>query len=548
MIQDQSERLKHYHSQMIITLVISILGCIFHAFVLHLFYITDTFFKPGQRIRSVFGASIVVANFFLYQIIKTSVQFYYNEYVGDYTFCLIDTFINVFLYEWFYMLIVLMFEVAHRDFSKSPMKNSDIYQFTTLFGLYSLVIGLLSVFLPTAQFNIDQTGTYCFLNLHSNISIIIFILLGIVLPTAYIIVILMKSKNSIKIAQNLLISEGSNSKAKVRQVANIKATINNWFIFLLVEAPLISYAIYNTINENKASVYYEIISIDIQMIYLSFSPLLIVIFVPDLQETFQERYIIPLSNMLVSSRGKHASIDVIMSANDLKYEDLNYWMEDSELKSIFFVYTKSTYTSENILFFDEIINYHKLSNQLIQLLFNNSKDVIDNNNIKFTMSNKNANSQKSYKSVSSVSSKLEIRKVNDLEIQLWCKMYEETCKIYKLYIEIPTAPLEINISDIVRRQLNSNLKIKLTTNTNNKTSNNSKNNHNNNSMDIVPLFPDISNLKNDIAIDIVEEYSAIFDSTFAIVATIIQTDIFPRFKKKKIFRESINQRFINHKL
>ena len=146
---------QHYKAQIILILVVSSIGFFLDLFILHLYYITKCFYVSGQRIRSGFAPVTVSAIWLPYQLIKTSINYHQNLLLNP-TFCQIDTIINVTLFEFFYMTIVIMSEVLSRDFSTHPMTNNDLFSRFIVFGIYSTIIGILSGTLPGALYSMDH--------------------------------------------------------------------------------------------------------------------------------------------------------------------------------------------------------------------------------------------------------------------------------------------------------------------------------------------------------------------------------------------------------
>ena len=66
---------KHYPAIWIFIIVISFLGFILHAFVHHLFYLTEIFWRPGYRIKAGYSFTLVGMTFCLYEFIKSSINY-----------------------------------------------------------------------------------------------------------------------------------------------------------------------------------------------------------------------------------------------------------------------------------------------------------------------------------------------------------------------------------------------------------------------------------------------------------------------------------------
>ena len=515
MNENETNANRHFYPRQVILIIfVSSIGLFFDLFVLHLYYITKCFYISGQRIRSGFAPVTVSTIWLIYQLIKSLFNYHNSGLPASQSFCQIDTIINVSLFQFFYMTIVIMSEVLSKDFSSRPMKTNDLFKRFMLFGIYSAIIGILSASLPGSAYSMDQTGIYCFLDFDSYVSIFIFIVFGIVLPTAHFARNLTYSNEQVDIAQKLLLAEGLKSEAKIRQRQVIKSATKSIKAYSIIQIVNIITALYKTITYKFPPVFMDIIGTDIHLIYTAIIPIHVYSVTYELSDTFHEVYSPYLHRIWDFITQKSSSIDVVSTAHEMRYEDWNYWIEHADLHEIFFKYAKSTYVSENLLFYDQVKVYQTYGQQLMNSLTDRKAnlDTTTTTNIPSPTSRKLQNNS---------------HKVNDNEIQLWCKMYEEACYIYKLFIKVPTAPLEINIPSETRQKLFKTLKFST---------------FQENlfvSTDIVPMFKDISHLNNIEAIEIVNEYMNAFDEAIDVISNIIHTDIFPRFKKKGIYKDTI---------
>ena len=193
---------------------------------------------------------------------------------------------------------------------------------------------------------------------------------------------------------------------------------------------------------------------------------------------------------------KSSVIDVISQIDESSNvsDDWRFWLDSPTLKSVFFNFTVKCYVSENILFYEDVMKYIQIGEDLQRSMHKNSGN-----------------------------------KVNDSEIQLWCKMYKEASQIYKLYIKIPTAPLEINISNSIRDDFYHIFRFIR---------------HKNGTIiitDEIPIFPDISGMKLFDALIVVKSFTLAFDSTLSTIMKLIDRDVFPRFKGSKAYKTAINE-------
>ena len=499
---------KHYPAVWIFIIIISFFGFIFHSFILYLFNKTEIFWRPGCRVKAGYALVIVAMTYCFYELIKSLINYSHNKFVGGELFCSIDAAINVFLFEWMYIMIVLMSEVVQSDFTIKPIQNKEYLSKMFILGLYSALIGILCVILPDSIHYLDETGIYCFIDFHSIVSIVVFIGFGIIIPTIYLIYNLHITQNKIKIAHQLLTAEGIHSQDKIKKFKFIKTTIKSLIIFGIIQTPNIIAALYYTITNHKPSLYLNVIGTNLYLFYLLFFAINVYIVVYELQDTFHLYYNDKIEHIIRIIKGKSNKIDITYKINDIKYNNWKFWYENSILKTILMEMTEKFYVIENFQFYEEIIIYKNKGNNIIKLIKLLNINILNNNEI----------------------IKLnEITKRNEIK-RLWIEMNEHANYIYKLYIKIPTAPLEINIPDKARQQIYEIFEF----------SNNQKSENYN---QFIPLFCDLlfNDLNNiDISINLVIKYMNGFDLSFEAIQLIIETSIFPRFKNSKIYQKTID--------
>ena len=531
-------------NQWLIIFAVAPIGLLTNSIALHLYYANPFFYKPGQRIRASYGLNIVCVLFFLHQIIKTSINYSHQSFYNKDIQCTFDTAINVALFEWIFMVIVFMSENVKNEFVLPRQKNRDIYMKVMLCGLYSTLIGILCVVLPGSSYSLDQTGTYCFLDFNSINSVIIFIVFGIIFPLLYLINNLIKANHGIKIAQQMLIDEGSNARAKILQVMAVKIVIISTLIFPFIESPNIIGALYQWISGQYPPIYFDIIGTNTHLFYLCIFPLQSLVLY-ELRITFWRLYCLKIQSfyyILTNKRSKISGIINKINTNELQFEDWTFWLnntknnsnnynnENKQLKDIFIKYAENRYVVENLLYYLDVLKYNELCNQLLILLQTNNQS---NNKSQKSIKISNIRSEKSYELISHL--------ITIKEIELYKQIYMQANHIYKLYIKTPTAPLEINISDQERINIYKILHIN-----NNSHNNNEKNELiKNNNLNEIPLFPEIIDMESNEVLRLLEEYSVVFDDTILTISKIIETDIFPRFQASKIFHQTIKNYLAN---
>ena len=489
---------KHYRVQWYFHLIISIFGLIFNSIAVQCYFMTPYYFN--FRLRSTVGLVLSCVIFFSYQIIKTSNNLLHNKFVGGDYGCKVDAAINSTLFLCAILVTILLSETLRKDFTVNPTNNKEIIMKIFVYGSFCGMIRLLSVSLPGSSYYLDPSGMWCFLDFHSIVSIVVFIFFGLFIPFIYLMRNLRIANVAVKNAQDILKAEGNLSQAKVQQVRVLKSINFALIAFIFIESPIISYVLIKLITGKNGPIYLDLIATNIHFIYFASVPIQTFFMLYDFRMTFWILYgpFIDQIKIVLFQKSATINIDNIsqLEENSNINHNWKFWLENKKLKEIFFHFSVQCYVSENIMFYEDILNYNKNGNHLQKLIVNNN---INNNN----------------------------NKMSDIEIQLWCQMYEEACRIYKLYIKIPTAPLEINIPATVREDIYHIFRF--------------HNKHGHVVTDEIPIFPDISNLKSNDALFVIKPYLLAFDTALATIAEAIDRDIFPRFKNNKAFNAAVTE-------
>ena len=110
--------------------------------------------------------------------------------------------------------------------------------------------------------------------------------------------------------------------------------------------------------------------------------------------------------------------------------------------------------------------------------------------------------------------------------EIWMELYSRIANIYELYISVPDAPLEINISTSTHENILKILKIELI---------NSK---------VIPMFEDLSVISRES----LENILNVIDEAVDAINIVLRSDIFPRFQKSSVYSNIIEKYKENGKL
>ena len=454
------------------------IGVLLNSFSLHLF-----FSIPNYHLIPLFS-SIMALNFvnLLYTItilIMSSYDYSNHSHLQNTTECRINAMQNVFYFIWSDLIILLIsygtrIHLCHGK----QLTSSQVLKFVIYACLYAGLVTILSINVPGTGYQLDVTGTYCFVYIFPIESATIFGFLGVILPTMLLISNLYQVFIVIDEAQKKLSLQGIETQAKGRYVKMVKKLLIIILTILLCESGIVTSAIYTWSMKQYPPTMLSAVSGIMGLLGSNIlNPLLFFYLNREMRQIFYNKYGFLIDFMMC--RKKPIKIHQQFSRNNSS--DIHFykhWFNVLMLKETLILYSKSNYTIENILFYDY---YHKLQTEidfLKHLLLQLNENEIITHQI----------------------------------IQLYNKIIEHIIKIYDLFIIIPTAPLEVYISQETRQSMNVKFSYL-------------KTGH-------------ISFLESKSVSDInqlILTYFIIFDESYLIICKIIETDIFPRFQKTELY-------------
>ena len=383
----------------------------------------------------------------------------------------------------------------------------------------------------------------------------LFFICGISLPLVIIVYHFLQVYLFIQKSQKLLISQNIESQAKGKYILMTKKMGIFIISFLVTSIPFIISALYEWITLTYPPPIIDAFAGDLGIGNSAiFNPLLLLYLNYELQEIFIDKYSKYFQYFLINFH-ENQIFDESVTISDWKY-----WIEDPNLTIHLKKYCDMNYTTENYLFYKDYQIYLQLCLKFKKLININTSNISNTNKDK-SKSNSNNNSSfrnslyednsisvnsspKKYlidlkfqskrgflsNNNNSIHSETNINKNNNVKIeQLYEEIYEFANKLYKNYIEIPNAPLEINISENTRQKVYKIFKIS------------KQSNILNNELQNIPKFELLNEFNFDYELkDYIISIITVYDICFETISNIIEYDIFPRFKKTTVYMKHNN--------
>ena len=516
---------KHNQFGIYLFIVISSCGLITNSISLHVFYCVK---NPNliPQFPYILALNIIGFIFTLYQLIKISVNLHTLSYMGGLMEVQIDAILNSSLALASLNILIAIAYSTERHLTTGKILSSIQSIKLILFSLfYALFVATLAVYLPYGGSQLQASGIWAFIDVNKLFCLILQIILVMIIPQVFLMHQMYSILRTINNAQNKLQSTNTHFnligiKAKGKYVKMImKLNILCGFTSLSL-FPVFGSGIYQLITKQYPPAIVDIIAGGIAFSNICLiNPILIILLNYKMKEIFLINYYFPIKLLLYNIyeilllfinnciyKSNNYEKVFIINENERniniikgKLNNYNFWLNNEILLLLFIDYCKLNLNYENILFINDSNKFQLLSNKLT-ILFNNFENSNDLNDTLIITEEMN---------------------------ELWFLMNQSMLEIYELYIEIPNSPLEINISTKTRNNI---LKI-LNSN------NNLQNSFNINEIKSLNL----------VSIDYIRNYCNILNETIEVILNIIETDIFPRFKKSIYYINGIDLYIISQK-
>ena len=446
--------------------------------------------------------SLIIVDFIMciYSTLKNALALSTSSVFHHNAGCESEAIINFFLFVWSVCILSLIAYTTKLSLCyRIELTHKQVYLSVIACGFYSAITSILPVFVPGGGYVLFPSGTWCLWLVKSPTSVVIAFVLGNMLPGHIMMDSFQKIYSNISKAQSLLNHQGKKMEvqAKAKYVSMIKKLVVFVFIINFCELPLIIVMIYEWITDKLPPPELDAFGGIAALLSPSiFNPILFFILNYQVQDNFIKKY----GNFFKLITFRNQTIDIEKGDRD----DCILWLHDEELFQIFYEYAKKQYVTENLLFYQDIQKYHKLGKEINKILTMNAIES------------------------TSVLNNLQIKEINDL----WTEFYENVCQIYSLYIEVPTAPLEINLQHIHREEINNTLNI-------------TEQSIDSTEKIIIPKFRDLLTISRTEQQQLLNKIVTVFDNAEKNIVTIIETDIFPRFSKSTLFAKAKSQHILS---
>jgi len=425
-----------------------------------------------------------------------------------------------------FTLALIAFCLERKVCAGIEFTNSQVLSVVLKSGLFSFVLSACACYLPYAGYHLYPSGTFCFFNLSKPITGFVFAA-GIVIPTVIMAQRYMRIWNCVQTAQAVLAGKGLEIKAKARYTQMAKKMSLFILTFFGCAAPYLCCAIYEWVTGEYTTPWVdEVAGITLHLVAV-INPILFFVFNEDVSDLLWQEYGINIAFWRKKSSNSHQvvvrqakvhcntaedlqtfrrSTEPSMCWNDPK--EWKIWMNQENLSKIFLFWSKQHYVMENLMFYQEIVKFKEFGNDVkwkITPWLNAVQDLDGKHS---------CSEAKPLLHVSQDPVKMSLP--SEIREAWHVHLYEMTSHIYALYINIPKAPLEINIPALTHNRILEKLGFTAT--------------EKQAKSDAIPTFPDVWLLPVNEATEQLHKITQVYDEAFKHICSIIEQDIFPRFK------------------
>ena len=512
-------------------IVVSLIGILLNGLCLHLF-ISIKNKKAFPQFPLIFALNWIGFLYSLFETIIFSIDLHYLTFVGGDTAAAVDGFLNMFFTCFSLIILVGIAFTTERHLCTGHHFNDLESILLIIFcGLYSASIAALAIWLPYGGFQLQTSGTWTFINVNKPVCLVMIFFFASFIPQAFMMDRMNRAFKAIKTAQQQLKDKGITAQAKPKYVQ----MVINLHIFmasnLLCIIPVLGSSISQWVTGQHPPFYVDVISGG--FVFLNsciINPALFFYLNYEMQDAFWLKYGQKFTSFIeICFQSNQAKIGAIEDINEFKdkLRDVNFWLNDDDiLIAGLSKYCEANYSYENVSFLLDAIKYQNLGKELLIALKPAPKfqsKITSPSARKFlTESSNNLNKIVSLinlrgKTTDIISSNTLITTMNSED--MWIKLYSKIVCIYELYIQIPNAPLEINISTSTHEKILKILKIESVNST------------------IIPEFEDLSVISKESLENILNVLNEAMNS----INRMLVSDIFPRFQKSVVYHKTIEK-------
>jgi len=465
----------------------------------------------------------------------------YQEQYGHRAGCEAQALLLGFFEFWeAFTLALIAFCLERKVCAGVEFTDAQVLRVVIASGLFSFFLSACACYLPYAGYHLYPSGTFCFFNLSKPITGFVFAA-GIVIPTLIMAQRYKRIWNCVQSAQAILSGKGLEIKAKARYSQMAKKMSLFILTFFGCAAPYLCCAIYEWVTGEYTKPWVdELAGISLHLVSV-INPILFFVFNEDVSEVLFQEY----GFRIAFCRGKTKNIQRVVvrqarvhcdSVEDLyctrlsscpsvSYSDAKewkLWMQEEALAKDFLFWSTQHYVMENLMFYQEIIKFKEVGSALRCQIASWLNTVQDLEGKRLPAENKPLLFNHEEQDLAGKGLPSEIK-------EAWhVHLYEMTCQIYEMYVHIPKAPLEINIPALTHNRILQTLGLtaaeKLA------------------KSESIPKFPDVWLLPPNEATEKLDKITQVYDEAFKHVCSIIEQDIFPRFKNSASYQFQTGQR------
>ena len=209
---------------------ISSFGVLLNGFSLFILLTDENVFRI-QLYPYILYLNFIDLIFSISELSYSAINIHFNKVYGGDLECQIMAVVSVTLFIWSVLILVLISYAMDRMLSDGkPLLKSRVIFLMILSPIYSVIVAVLSIYLPLGGYFLQPSATWCMAQYHSPLTFSIILGLGIILPMNIMINCLYKVYITVTKSQQILATQGlGNIQAKMQYVEMSKKL----FIFVL---------------------------------------------------------------------------------------------------------------------------------------------------------------------------------------------------------------------------------------------------------------------------------------------------------------------------
>lgn len=377
------DRYKDYQWELFIELTLAMFGIIVNVVSVHILLALD---KDGRNTMTFFPLNVALCTVDMGYLITRfmaiiSILYYKGYYGGDSgATCSISAFSVGLCAMWSISIVVGISYVAkHNLYRERKMSDKEMYEWVAISGICSLVLSLACAYVPDGGYVVDSSGTFCFLKLYSYSSATIYFGVGLSVTYGCLLRNLIMIYRAVQKSQQILKEHSIEGYAKAQYVKMV-VKLSYFYIGINISfLPILINFIYEVSTQKYIDPSYSAFSAFFATINPSIvNPFLLFYLNFNVRDQYRKKYSIFYSESM-SNIYKYRTVNIMDRTTRVgsilptsSIHDMKNWINDPHLWSLFMEYGKKQHVLENFLFYDEVRRYRALSNEITNLIQNQS--------------------------------------------------------------------------------------------------------------------------------------------------------------------------------